>query len=119
MVTRIGECHHITIANITIQLCVSRGAKDFLVSVSNSEDGPWTEFKNGTLEDPAPNCPSAGDLNPIVEFDANLVNARYVQFQCLTYYKGACALNFIEVYYGPPSPPTTTTTTTAPGTLNR
>ena len=101
--TRIGESLHFIIANVIIELGLfSSGTKDYIVSVSNSENGPWTEFKNGTFENPIPNCSSTtqshNDRNPIFEFDANLVTARYVQFRCLSYYATRCALNFIEVY---------------------
>ena len=78
----------------------SRGTKDFVVSVSTTKDGPWTEFKSGTLEDPRSFCSNspASDKNPILEFDGNQVTkARYVKFQCMTWHGVRCALSFIEV----------------------
>ena len=107
--TRIREYHHIIIANIIRERGLfSRGTKDFIVSVSNSENGPWTEFKNGTLEDSVPYCSQEYgvqyckkpcDRNPILEFDANQVTGRYVQFRCLTHWgRWGCALHYIEVY---------------------
>ena len=78
-----------------------RGTKEFVVSVSTAKDGPWTEFKSGTLEDPRPFCAASppSDKNPVLEFDANQVTtARYVKFQCVTFYGARCALSFIEVY---------------------
>jgi len=68
------------------------GSKDYSVSVSDNEDGPWTVIKNATFDNPRE--------NPIQLETYDLDNAvvgRYVKYECASYYGIRCCLNFIGV----------------------
>ena len=75
----------------------SSGTKDYIVSVSESENGPWQKIKTGTLKDPR----TLGSLPQNTEtFPVDPVDAGYVKFECTSYYEKSCALQFIGVSGG-------------------
>ena len=76
-----------------------RGTKSFVVSVSESGDGPWKEIKSGKLEDPR-QAIVGQSLNPQESeiFHIDRVVAHYVKFSCTSYYGSGCALQYIEVF---------------------
>ena len=75
----------------------SSGTKHFIVSVSESGNGPWEEIKSGTFVDPRQH---EGSYNPqdSETFEIDPVMARYVKFSCTRYYGNGCALQYIEVF---------------------
>ena len=83
----------IVILNMIVKSSLSRGTKSFVVSVSESENGPWKEIKNGTLVDPRPHL----DPQDFETFQINPVLAQYIKFSCVSYYGIACALGYIKV----------------------
>ena len=94
-----------TIGNYIIKVALSQnisqdtssGTKDFTVSVSQSENGPWTEIKWGTFTDPR----STGEVfspQELKTFQIDQVTARYVKFTCVTYYGLGCVLQYIGVF---------------------
>ena len=84
----------ITIWNIILISFFYRGTKSYIVSVSESENGPWKEIKSGTLVDPRPRS----DPQDLETFQIHPVLAHYVKFSCTSYYGEYCALGYIEVF---------------------
>ena len=77
-----------------------RGSKGFEINLGNSENGPWTLIASGTFQNPIP----AGKNGDVVEKTVirlkEEVTGRYVQFKCTSWYKSACALQYIGVIQG-------------------
>ena len=72
----------------------SSGTKDFTVSVSVSQNGPWQDIKTGTLDDPRI---EEGIPQDTETFQVQAVVARYVKFDCTSYYGLSCGLQYIGV----------------------
>ena len=74
----------------------SSGTKGYTVSVSEEENGPWTEVKSGTFTDPRLH---AGQYNPQTSesFFFTPVVAQFVKFSCTSYFGQGCALQYIGV----------------------
>ena len=73
------------------------GTKNFVISVSDSENGPWEEIKSGTFVDPRQH---GGPYNPqdLETFQIDPITAQYVKFSCTSYYGSGCVLQYIEVF---------------------
>ena len=91
-----------------------RWTKKYIVSVSERANGPWTQINSGNFH-PNPRI-SPRDIyrkrymNTLGRHDVrwnlktfkleNSVWARYVKFECLTFSKKGCALEYIGVFSG-------------------
>ena len=96
---RIGEYLVITKMSLHKQCLFSSGTKEFTISVSDNETGPWKEIISGLLADPRQH---EGSLNPQESeiFPVNPVLAHYVKFSCISYYGNGCVLQYIEAFEG-------------------
>ena len=76
-----------------------RGTKDFIVSVSESRNGPWTNVKEGSFTDPRY---TGEPYNPqeLITFQIDPVTAKYVKFSCTSFYGLGCVLQYIGVSQG-------------------
>ena len=78
-------------------IIVCSGTKDYIVSVSDTENGPWHTIQNGTFEDPRLEEPYK-NAEGAETFQIDPVMARYVKYDCVTHYGYRCALQYIAVY---------------------
>ena len=69
------------------------------MSVSESDNGPWTEIKRGTFTDPR-NTGEPYNPQKLETFQIYPVTAQYVKFSCTSYYGHGCVLQYIGVSQG-------------------
>ena len=95
---KIGNCSFFENLGKVTKSLLYRGTKDYTVSVSENENGPWTTIKSGTFSDPTKH--SDGKYNPQTTetFDISpTAVVQYVKFTCTSFYKYGCVLQYIGV----------------------
>ena len=76
-----------------------RGTKDYIVSIANKTVGPWQVIAKGTFRDL---IPQVGTWSPVkvnltIEPVDPPVKGRFVKYECVSNYGGACALHYVGV----------------------
>ena len=75
-----------------------RGTKDFQVSIGNSTEDVTEIIASGTFQDPIP----AGEKGEVVDMTVlrleEPVVGHYIEYKCTSWYRQACALQYIGVY---------------------
>jgi len=78
---------------------LSRGTKDFTISISDSIDGPWTDILTGSLPDPLDVSGVPVSPVPVLNFELeNKVEAKVVRFQIDSFFHRGGGLQYFSTY---------------------
>ena len=90
---------YVTISNTCTYQLSFRGTKDYIVSIANETLGPWQVIARGMFDNL---IPQVGTFSP-VKVDLTVkpvdppVKGRFVKYECVSNYGGACALHYVGV----------------------